>query len=424
LAPSDSPDSPGAVRRLRFFSTTIEFTIAPGARQAFEPVARFFRHLLSESSGAGDTASGPDCRISVLPLESVREAPEGRPVVVRRSTAPEFTFDALLSRRGERLVYRNDKTVLNVPVDTAADRDFEIAICPDSAIQIIDFVRDLVIRTEETAGTVVLHASAVRRDGEVYAIAGPKGAGKTTTLLSVLDHGGWDYFSGDKLFCRPQDDGTITVRAWRDYPYVGVGTLRAHPELADLARADADPALDERPDTHKVLMDPDAFESWLGAAFDPAPHRLAGILLPRVVPGQPLQVAPVTEPNARWSALNTLVDRSVDTTFFGWQHYLVPDYKEFYATLSAMRPLLASLTMLRLTGTLDVDLDTVLQRVADKGLKHTAAAERERTAEQGPKHTAEQERNRTATEDPKPTADEELKHPAKEHDGAAGKAAS
>ncbi len=346
---------------LNFSGTTLAFEVADAAQQAFEPVGRFFRHLLSEAPG-----HEPDYRISVQPLESVREAPEGRPVIVRRSTAKEFTFDALLSRRGDRLVYRNEKTVLNVPVDAATDRHFEIAICADSAIQIIDFVRDLIIRTEESAGTVVLHASAVRQGGEVYAIAGPKGAGKTTTLLSVLDHGGWDYFSGDKLFCRPAADGGITVRAWRDYPYVGVGTLRRHPELARKVRSGADPTLDEQPDKHKVLLDPDVFETWIGAEFDPAPHRLTGILLPRVVPGEPLAVTPVTEPGERWSALNTITDRSVDTTFFGWQHYLVPDYKEFYATLSAMRPLLGDLNMIRLTGTLDVDLDAVLKRAAGR----------------------------------------------------------
>jgi hypothetical protein len=113
----------------------------------------------------------------------------------------------------------------------------------------------------------------VKRQGEVYAIAGPKGAGKTTTLLSVLDHGGWDYFTGDKLFCRPQN-GEIVVHAWRDYPYVGVGTLRADPRLADWVRGTVDPELDQRPPGHKILLDPDAFESELGRAA--AAPRAAG----------------------------------------------------------------------------------------------------------------------------------------------------
>jgi hypothetical protein len=344
---------------LNFIGTTVEFQVADEARDAFAPIRRFFRHLLHD-----EPTHEPAFRVKVLPLASVTGEPEGRPVVIRRSTAPEFTFDALLSRHGDRLTYRNERTVLDVPVDATVDRDFEVAISAGSAIQVIDFVRDLVIRNEETAGTLVLHASAVRRDGEVFAIAGPKGAGKTTTLLSVLDHGGWQYFSGDKLFCVPLADGGVTVHAWRDYPYVGVGTLRANPALADQVRATADPTLDERPPGHKVLLDPDVFEAWIGAEFDPAPHRLAGILLPRVVPGEPLSVERVAEAGARWSALNTIVDRTVDTTFFGWQHYLVPDYREFYATLSRMRPLLDDLRMIRLTGTLDIDLDAVLKEAS------------------------------------------------------------
>ncbi|WP_329563610.1 hypothetical protein [Kitasatospora sp. NBC_01266] len=340
---------------LNFLGTTVDFEVAVEAEAAFEPVRRFFHHLL-----APEPAGRCDFHVSVLPLGPPDGSVPGRPVVIRQSSAPEFTFHARLSRHGARRTYRNEHTALDVPADAAVDRRFRVEVSEGSAIQVIDFIRDLVIRNEETAGTVVLHASAVRRDGQVYAIAGPKGAGKTTTLLSVLGHGGWQYFTGDKLFCRPEKGG-ITVHAWRDYPYVGVGTLRANPALAANVRRSAAPDLDELSPGHKILLDPDLFESWLGAEFDPSPHRLAGLLLPRVQPGEPLLVEPVTEPNARWAALNTIVDRSVDTTFFGWQHYLVPDYAAFYATLAELRPLLDGLDVRRLSGALDVDLDAVLE---------------------------------------------------------------
>lgn len=340
---------------LNFLGTTIAFDVAADSEDAFAPVRSFFRCLLGpEPTGT------PDFYVRVVARASDRGPDEGCPVVIRESSAPEFTFRALLSRNGDRWTYRNEQTVLETPVDAADDRFFRLAITPASSIQVIDFVRDLVIRTEETAGTVVLHASAVVRDGEAFAIAGPKGAGKTTTLLSVLSHGGWDYLTGDKLFCRPEN-GEIVVQAWRDYPYVGVGTLRANPRLAAKVRENAAPNLDELDPRHKILLDPDMFESWLGADFNPSPRHLAGLLLPRIQPGEPLRVESIAEQNARWSALNTIVDRSVDTTFFGWQHYLVPDYAAFYRTLAELRPLLSGLDMIRLTGTLDIDLDTVLK---------------------------------------------------------------
>lgn len=341
-------------RYLNFLDTTVHFDIDGEAEKAFEPVARFFRHTLADRP-----TNEPAFHITLVSYDPAARPPSGRPVVIRQSTAPEFTFHALLSRYDDRLVYANEHTRLDVPVDASVDRRFEVGITDGSVCQLMDFIRDLVIRTEETRGTVVLHASGVRRDGRAYAIAGPKGAGKTTTLVSVLSRPGWQYFTGDKLFCRIEDGG-ITATPWRDYPYVGAGTLREHPALVDWVRANTglDPA--ELPDRKKLLLDADAFEAWLGSEFTPEPHRLAGILLPEVRPGEPFAAERVEEEPARWMELNRIVDRSVDTTFFGWQHYLVPDYAAFYATLSAMRPYLADLSMLRLTGTLDVDLDAVL----------------------------------------------------------------
>ncbi|WP_405884023.1 hypothetical protein OG762_39140 [Streptomyces sp. NBC_01136] len=341
-------------RYLNFLDTTLHFEIDPDAEKAFEPVGRFFRHTMADLP-----AQEPAFHLSVIPYDPVAQPPEGRPVVIRQSTAPEFTFHALLSRHGRRLVYANGSTRLDVPVDTADDQRFEVGITDGSWCQLLDFIRDLIIRTEETRGTVVLHAAGVHRDGAAYAIAGPKGAGKTTTLLSVLSRPGWQYFTGDKLFCRIED-GAVVAHPWRDYPYVGAGTIREHPELVTWVTDSVEPGLANLPDRRKLLLDVDVFEAWLGSPFTPEPRRLAGLLLPRVDPQEPFAVESVDALSARWMELNRIVDRSVDTTFFGWQHYLVPDYAAFYATLSAMRPLLADLSVLRLTGALDVDLDAAL----------------------------------------------------------------
>ena len=285
-------------------------------------------------------------------------------MVIRRSTAAEFSFDAHVTEADGRRLYVNRATYLDTPRDARSDPRFELRVTGESTIQVIDFLRDLVIRNQESLGTVVLHASGATDGRSALAVAGPKGAGKTTTLLSVLRRPGWSYFTGDKLFCRPLPRGGVEVYPWRDCPYVGVGTIRADPALADFVRRHADPGIDQRAPSHKVLLDPDLFEEWLGSPFSASPQPLAAILLPRVRPGQPLRSRAVDDPNERWSQLNTIIDRQADTTFFTWQSYLVPDYTAFFASLAALNRQLDGVPLIRLEGTLDIDPDAVLGQYA------------------------------------------------------------
>ncbi|HEV2378150.1 MAG TPA: hypothetical protein VGS19_39045, partial [Streptosporangiaceae bacterium] len=257
--------------------------------------------------------------------------------------------------------YINSSMLLNAPLDVRTDPTFRVRIRAGSEIQMIDFIRDLIIRHEEDRGTVVLHASGVCRDDDAVVIAGPKGAGKTTTLLSVLRHPEWSYFTGDKAFCELAGDHLV-VYPWRDYPYVGVGTIRADQRLERLVREATGAALDQYPPSHKVLLDPDVFEAWLGAEFSPRPRRLAAVMLPEVRPDEPLTTWRLSSDAERWAHLNKIVDRQVDTTFFTWQSYLVPDYSAFYRSLSQLRQVLPSIDMVRLRGTLDIDLGAVLGR--------------------------------------------------------------
>ncbi len=351
------------IQYLNFLHTTVRFDIAEDAVGTFAPVQRFFRHLISER--AGQAAEEPTFSIEVHGYDPSTDVDAGLwelPLsVIRRSSAAEFNFDAHIVDRGGRRLYVNRATYLDAPVDARKDNTFLLRITDGSAVQVLDFVRDLVIRNEEDLGTVVLHASGLHRDGEAVVIAGPKGAGKTTTLLSALRRPGWRYFTGDKLFCT-LDDGRVTVHPWRDYPYVGVGTIRADARLEELVRGQVDPRLDSYDPGHKILMDPDVFESWLGSEFSAVPKRLAAVLLPEVRPGEPLTVRHLSDGNERWSQLNKIIDRQVDTTFFTWQTHLVPDYARFYRSLAELRTALDPVAMVRLTGTLDVDPDAVLDR--------------------------------------------------------------
>lgn len=343
---------------LNFLSTTIQFEVAAGAEQDFSPIRRFFRGLMSPTA-----VSRPTFVVTISPYDPSSVPADvwsGEQTIIRRSTAAEFCFTAHVLDHGDRRRYINRSTILDVPRDALRDGTFEIQLSGGSKVQVIDFVRDLVIRHQEQLGTVVLHASGIEDGTRAIAIAGPKGAGKTTTMLSALQRPNWQYFTGDKMFCESVEDGTIRMHPWRDYPYVGVGTILAHPRLTELVCDLVDPAVAQRPVTDKLLLDPDVFESWLGVRYSAAPKPLAALFLPEVRPGQPLDVRLLTEDNERWAYLNKLVDRQADTTFFTWQSYLVPDYAAFYETLSRLRYQLADIPMVRLTGTLDVDPDQVL----------------------------------------------------------------
>lgn len=343
---------------LNFLETTIRFDVADDAVPFFAPVHRFFRHLVSNRP-----ARTPTFRIEVHGYDPDTDVPpqtwQTEQSVIRRSSAAEFNFDAHIVDQGNRRWYINRATLLDAPVDAVADNLFRVRLTAKSTIQIIDFVRDLVIRHQENRGTVVLHASGFRNDEKAVIVAGSKGAGKTTTLLSALRHSGWSYFTGDKVFCRQTGDG-ITVYPWRDYPYVGVGTIRADRRLEELVRQNVDPLLDEHPPTHKLLIDPDVFESWLGTEFSADPMPLSAILLPEVRPGEPMRSWRLTGEAERWAHLNKIVDRQVDTSFFTWQSYLVPDYSAFYRSLARLRQVLPTVEMIRLRGTLDVDPDALL----------------------------------------------------------------
>lgn len=345
-------------RYLNFLHTTVAFDVADEAAAAFAPVDRFFRHLMSDRP-----IPEPTFRITVLDYDPDADVPTAvwriPSSIVRRSNAAEFNFDAHVVVEGGRKRYVNRATLVDAPLDVAIDNVFTIRITEKSTVQVLDFVRDLVIRHEENEGTVVLHASGVCRDGRAVIIAGAKGAGKTTTLLSVLRRPGWRYFTGDKLFCKLEDD-QITVYPWRDYPYVGVGTIRSDPRLEKLVRENVDERIDVYEPGHKILMDPDVFESWVGAEFSAEPLPLAALLLPEVKPGEPLTTWRLTDGNERWAHLNKIVDRQVDTTFFTWQSHLVPDYARFYASLAELRPALETVEIIRLRGTLDIDLNALL----------------------------------------------------------------
>lgn len=209
------------------------------------------------------------------------------PFVLRRSSAPLFNLVVKrgLSEEGMQLAWDEQRNVGYV-IDSVASGVTLYGELSTAFIHLIELVRYYGLLIEQAQGTVILHSAAVRqRDSDnVIAIIGAKGAGKTTTMLSLLANKNYVYFSGDKLLLS-YSEGELKVRGWPDYPHVGIGTLHSHAGLAQrleirLDREDGTPL----PSQHKVLIEPSQYLAAIGEPSQACGH-LSNIVLPRIHEG-------------------------------------------------------------------------------------------------------------------------------------------
>jgi HprK-related kinase B len=81
-------------------------------------------------------------------------------------------------------------------------------------------------------GHVLLHASAVSWNRRVAALAGPPGAGKSTSALRLIEDG-YRFVTNDRLLVRPQPRA-VEALGYPKMPRVNPGTLLHHPRLVSL----------------------------------------------------------------------------------------------------------------------------------------------------------------------------------------------
>jgi HprK-related kinase B len=107
--------------------------------------------------------------------------------------------------------------------------------------QAINLVNNRYAKAVLRRGHLLLHASAVARDGRAVALAGPPGAGKSTASLHLVEDG-FRFVSNDRLLVRPAADG-VEALGYPKQPRVNPGTLLHHPRLRSLLEPDDRAAL-------------------------------------------------------------------------------------------------------------------------------------------------------------------------------------
>ncbi|MDX3458200.1 hypothetical protein PV396_40765 [Streptomyces sp. ME02-8801-2C] len=96
-------------------------------------------------------------------------------------------------------------------------RDRVRIVNPDPSLGTRDalrVVKQMVSTGFEAAGVLTVHASGFAMGGDAFAVTGPKGAGKTTTVLAAVAAGA-RLVSNDRLYARADTAGT-DVLGWTD----------------------------------------------------------------------------------------------------------------------------------------------------------------------------------------------------------------
>lgn len=223
---------------LEFHGTRLVLEVEHGA--GVDGALRFLgTHLAIEPLPAAAEGARPP--LATLRIAARRTAcpmpPPGTPwedVYVRKSASEFFTIPARRARADGREYLECVKTGTRFVFDRSA-RTIDISLGSGGGMDFVELVRDLVLKDQENAGTVVLHAGAAYREGAAVLVVGAKGAGKSTVLLELVERFGYRILSGDKTLLHELPDGSIRAVGWPDYPHLGYGTIVKYPGLKEIA---------------------------------------------------------------------------------------------------------------------------------------------------------------------------------------------
>ncbi|MFJ6752104.1 hypothetical protein ACIQNI_28560 [Streptomyces sp. NPDC091266] len=322
---STAPDATTALR-LTFLGTDLDVEAAPGAD--IDGALRFLdTHVAVAPRALG--AEPPLATLRISPAVDDRHTPpvgtHWEDIYLRKSASEFFTVPARRAEAAGREYVECTKTGTRFVFDRAA-RTVDVVVAAAGAMDLVELVRDLVLKDQENRGAAVLHATAAVRDGSAVLVTGAKGAGKSTILLELVEKFGYQVMSGDKTVVHEQSDGSVLAAGWPDYPHLGYGTLAKYPGLREIAGIEDgyEPASGHAfSPVGKFAVDPFGFRERFPSAPLGVSLPVSGVIHPSIGPGDRTAVAPFPPGHApRTEALASNIESAFDGANAGWHHYL------------------------------------------------------------------------------------------------------
>ncbi|MFJ3777150.1 hypothetical protein ACIPX0_36175 [Streptomyces sp. NPDC090075] len=362
-----------ATLRLDFHGTALDLDVEDGA--GVEEALRFLAtHLTAEEAGPRDADRVPVATLRIHAPDGAENlappadaAPED--IYVRKSASPFFTVPARRATAGGREYLECTKTGSRFVFDRA-DRVIDVRLGPGGHMDLVELVRDLVLKHQENTGSVVLHATAAYKDGTAVLVTGAKGAGKSTVLLELVEHFGYQVLSGDKTVLHELSDGSVVAAGWPDYPHLGYGTIAKYPGLREIAGIgeDYEPAEGHAfSPVGKFAVDPLPFRDRFPSAPVGVRVPVSAILHPAIGPGDHTVVARVAgEPAEHAADLDANVESAFDGAHAGW-HGFLDDGRAAHAERRArITAVLSGVPAWKLTGPGDLTAENTPAEVGGK----------------------------------------------------------
>jgi len=299
-------------------------------------------------------------RVHALPFEPEiwNSAVDWQEIYVRKSASEFFTVPARKAVVGEVELLECSKSRTRMVFDRAA-KTIDVGTSEAGAMDLVELVRDLVIKDQENRGVVVLHATAAHREGEITIISGSKGAGKSTILLELVEHFGFEIMSGDKALARLSSEGDVVVTGWPDYPHLGYGTIAKYDGLPAIAGI----ADDFEPDAaqafsayNKFAVDPSGFRERFRSAAKNLEGTVALVLHPNIGPGDSTQLVAASESaGERAQYLRDNIESGFSGSYAGWHTFISDETAVHTASSDAILTELGRLEAWEVTGPGDLE---------------------------------------------------------------------